>query len=204
MKRAVVVLIVTLVLLPGAVLAKGFYLAGAGGTSSADGLEMTPQEEFRFGDGAAVAASGGYDLGWLRLDFELAHTRNDADRLQFVSGSSPGEGDITVTSLVFNACVEYEIASLVTPWLGLGVGTAVVDFHKIGSQATGTLLNDSDAGGIAQIQLGAAIRFSERWQGTIQYDFSSIPVTFTNVFTGQSHETHWHRDLLLLGARYEF
>lgn len=204
MKRVVVLLIVALVLLPGAALAKGFYLAGAGGIGSAGDVEITTQDKLSLDDGSALALSGGYDLGWLRLDLELAHSSNDVDALKSSFGSLPAKGDITVTSLVFNACLEYEIASVVTPWIGLGVGTAVTDFHNIDSPAAGLRLDDSDSGGIVQVQLGAAIRFSEKWQGTIQYDLSSIPVTFTNVLAGQSHETYLHRDLLLLGARYEF
>lgn len=112
-------------------LAEGWYLGAEAGaalpldaTTSGGGQRMATE----YSTGAAVLGTAGYGfgagkLGRLRLEGELGWRSGGVDT---VNGAS-GAGDADATSLMANLVTDFLPAARLHPFLGIGLGGAIVD-----------------------------------------------------------------------------
>ena len=146
--------------------------------------------------GYGLSLAIGNDLTDYRFEAELAYRNNDLDKMTVfivppVSGSIDGE--VTSTALMGNVYWDLNTGTVVTPFIGAGIGVANVD-----AEITG--LGDGDDTVFAyQLALGLAFKVSEaakidlsyRYFATsdpdldgveIEYDTSNIMVGFRTNF----------------------
>lgn len=106
----------------------GPYITGFGGyTINPDvGVDFDPagtHGDQSFENGWVAGAAVGYDFGRARVEFEGAYRANDYDTLT-VGTAAPlkVQGDLTVISGMVNALYDFENSSIVTPFMGFGMG----------------------------------------------------------------------------------
>jgi opacity protein-like surface antigen len=192
------------VLLPTLALAQGRYVGVAGGVGFVDDLSVSSQVILEHDNGVALAVNGGYDFGWFRLDLEATRQENKVGTVSFGGAPLEGSGDASMSKLVVNACFEYTIGSVLTPWLGLGIGIGEIEFDDVRSPSVGLKMDDADSGALRQLQLGTAIRFSDRLLGTITYERCSVGLKFTGPSFPGVVEDNFVSQVILFGVRYQY
>lgn len=79
-----------------------------------------------FGGGAAV----GYDFGPARLEVEGSYRESNADEVENAHATFDADGDLQVRTLLVNAYADFTTGSMVTPYLGAGIGYAEVEVES--------------------------------------------------------------------------
>ena len=107
----------------------GFYIGAAAGVNFAQDskfdLTTASDPSASYDTGLTGLASGGYKFeSGLRLEAELGYRTSDVDE---VSGAN-GDGDVSALSLMGNALYDFDLGSPITPYIGIGLGVAQVDF----------------------------------------------------------------------------
>ncbi|MBI5665024.1 MAG: porin family protein [Nitrospirae bacterium] len=112
--------------------------------------------DFKFDTGFGGGIAGGYDFGPIRMEGELAYRKNSVNQINVASwrsGSTDGEGDVTVTSFMVNAYFDFDNESMFIPYAGIGLGVAYISFNNV--RASGVdLLDDSSSELASQLALG--------------------------------------------------
>ncbi|MCF4164243.1 OmpA family protein [Zavarzinia compransoris] len=110
----------------------GPYITGFGGyTINPDtGFEVAPgtEADVSFEDGWVGGAAVGYDFGRARIEFEGAYRDNEYDTITLggVTGSL-SDNNLKAISGMINALYDFENESVITPYLGFGMGAANLD-----------------------------------------------------------------------------
>ncbi len=130
--------------------------------------------------GTGISTSADLDAGWrgigivgyrfasgIRTEFEPGYRAADVDSL---TGSSAGSGEVGVVSAMGNAVYAFGNESSFTPYLGLGIGLAAVEFDDL-QPVGGSVLDDSDTVIAYQGIVGLDYRLSERVQLFTDYRY---------------------------------
>ena len=97
------------------------------------------RENVEFDTGVYTGFTGGYDFGFVRLEGELSYRYNEIDSITGLSSVykfHPYDSDIGAFATMFNVFFDLHNSTRVTPYLGGGIGVAVL-----------TLSNDYWGGG---------------------------------------------------------
>lgn len=144
MKRSLIVITFLAILAIPAIAAAtpahpGAYFSGFLGVSVPMDTDVTTADFFspatfddrvEFDPGINVGGSGGYDFGVIRLEGELSYKQSD---IRSVTDQADGfrfgnvDGDLGAFAMMFNAFIDLHNNTMVTPYLGGGVGFAVLN-----------------------------------------------------------------------------
>lgn len=183
MKRSLIVIaaLVTLVaptICPAAPPRPGPYVSGFAGvsvprdtdaTTTDSVLNHTFNERVEFDPGVYVGGTAGFDFGFLRLEGELSYRNSDiknvtdkADGFQF----RDPDGSLGALAVMVNAFIDLRNPSPITPYIGGGVGFAVLHMDDVtGTDTRGTtpeqvLLYPRDDDTIFAYQVGAGLELA--------------------------------------------
>lgn len=159
------------------------------------------------------APSGSVVLGWElesgnkigegRLELEYSRRSNRLDQVKFADGKVNAAGDLTAESLLFNTFGVYRSKSLLTPYLGAGIGVA--RFTAKDLTVTGQPLTNDDTIVFAyQFGVGFDIELMQSLTLDLGYRlFSSVKPKFTEA-NGDEFETRYLSHSALVGLRFGF
>jgi len=110
----------------------GPYITGFGGYTINPEVGIdTPlgSGKLSFEDGWVAGAAVGYDFGRARIEFEGAYRDNEYDSIRIGNATvnnNSGDGLAVISGMV-NALYDFENESVVTPYMGFGMGAAYLD-----------------------------------------------------------------------------
>jgi len=114
--------------------------------------------EATFDTGFNVGITGGVDCGPGRYELELNYRQNDFDEISDpIFGTTSYDGDISALSFMANAFWDIPTGSPVTPYLGGGLGVALVSINELVEPGFGQVVDDDDT--VFAYQLGAGVAF---------------------------------------------
>lgn len=117
----------------------------------------------------------GYDLGSKyphlgegRLELEVGYRKNELEESSFPQGTFDAEGDVSALSIMFNSFGEYRENPPWIPYVGFGLGYAVVSVEDV--RIDGVPLTDDEDGVFAWMAgAGLGYRLSDIWTFDLGY-----------------------------------
>ena len=181
----------------------GFYIGAAAGVNLArdSKFDLTgSQPAASYDTGFAGLASVGYGLGTgLRVEGELGFRDNDIDDIAGVDGS----GDVSALTVMGNVLYDIDLGGRLTPFVGVGVGLAQVDFDGVNPVGGSTVNNDSTAFAYQGI-VGATYDVSDRFKLTLDYRYFAAPNVELTTNSGASADSEYRSHSVMLGLRFSF
>lgn len=117
----------------------------------------TPADLLMNNPGYIIGGAVGVDWGnQLRTELELSYSRWTSDKAYYSSTNHTAKSDVTATYLIGNAWYDIKNGSMITPYIGGGVGVGWTNINAF--QGTG-LAAQFNSSGLA-FQLGAGLRFN--------------------------------------------
>jgi len=186
MKRFILTAVLALVFIATSAHAadKGMYVSGNLGVSlaadsnfSVSGVDVF---EISLDTGFNIGGALGYDYGQFRAEFEIAYHAWDTDKgtipgvidgvvIPSCPCTGPVDGDASALSFMVNWYYDFPVVNLpVSPYLGLGIGGAIVtgDITVLGG-------DDSDLAFAYQIMAGIGFEINPLANLTVGYRFFS-------------------------------
>jgi len=190
-KLSVLAIVAAVAGVPAAQAAENFYVAGNIGGSFARDADMgNPSATMTFNNGYLFSGAFGYKFnGGFRLETEASYRKHDLDKLAGVAAN----GDVTIRSMMVNGVFDFDTGTGWSPYLGLGVGTANVDYN-------GSTLNASGSDYAYQILAGFGVDLGSGTTLDVGYRyFDPNKVTLDGVRTSDnsSHDVQ-------VGLRFTF
>lgn len=156
--------------------------------------------------GSVVA---GYDLkpgssvGEGRVELEYSRRSNKLDKAGYLEGKAPGDGNMTVDSLLLNTFGVYRSDSPWTPYFGAGIGAARIAAD--GLKVTGKLLSNDDTVVFAY-QLGGGIDFALTQTLWLDLGYRFFGTTSPKLAEadGQTFKTEYYSHNIIFGVRLGF
>lgn len=141
---------------------QGPYVAGRLGvcflndaTLSEEGFPFTVDTQYDTGIGFEFAM--GHDFGMYRFEGEIGYRKNDVDTFSALGVSVPGDGDVDTWSFMANGYLDFENQTALTPYIGVGIGQAIVSANDI-SVAGIAIGSEDDA--VFAYQFGVGVGYS--------------------------------------------
>lgn len=180
----------------------GNYAALAGGANLAADASLA---------GAGVDTEAGFDAGWvgaatfghahatrIRAEVEIAARRDGVGSL---AGTSGGSGDVRVWSLMVNGAYDIDTGTPFTPYLGGGIGAAMVEVDNL-MPIAGSKVDDSATVFAYQAIAGVGYRLTDRLHlfGDYRYFATSDPGLRTD--GGTAIDAEYASHALMIGLRW--
>jgi len=161
-----------------------------------------------FGGGVVL----GYDmldshpsLGRGRVELEAASRRSSVDKLEFVEGTLPASGDLTVNSLMVNTIADYrDHNSRLVPYLCIGGGYAEVSIDQVSPLGTPFIASGSDGVWAYQLGAGLGIELGDHLGFDIGYRYFGTQKPKFTLADGSTFTSEIVSHNLMLGLRYKF
>ena len=142
MKIGIVIINILMLLLYADVFAaEGLYLSANLGVSFPKNLNFSKSEpglnveaSTNFDSDFLWGAAAGFDAGSFRIEGEfkfMSHELKDVQLSGDVTGTHSGNESISIPSLFFNVFLDIENESIITPYIGAGIGFAIYDWEGI-------------------------------------------------------------------------
>lgn len=187
---------------------KGVYLdfrAGAMYLQDADNDASGSVLETSYDPGYAIALAGGYDFGDFRLEGEISSRSADVDEVEFtgLGVTVDGAGDAFAVAGMFNAYYDFDLGSPWTPYVGGGIGAAVVGFNNW--RVAGLDLSDDDDLVFAfQGAAGLGYEFNDNFTLYGGYRFFGTTEPSLQNEAGNAFDSEFYSHSVELGIRYTF
>jgi opacity protein-like surface antigen len=163
--------------------------------------------EMRFDTGMGLGATLGYDFGMFRLEGEFGYRRNDVDGTFIAGVASLGEiGKVNAWSFMLNGFLDIETGTILTPYLGGGIGLANIDWDKVSIGFTPDI-DDDDTVFAYQFGAGVGIAINESVNVDIGYRyFATADPSLVSSFVapGQEFDFEYASHNISLGIRVTF
>jgi len=184
--------------------------AGASG-SLRDSENVTSQGSFNLGYDVGPQGSLvlGYrlppnsELGRGRVEFEIGYRKNGIDQIAFTDGTFAAGGEAIVWNAMLNTFGEVATDSLWTPYLGGGIGVALVSLDSVTVSKT-LVLDDTDLVFAYQIGAGVDYSISENLSFDLAYRFFATTNPNFKDVNDVDIESEYVFSTLQLGLRYMF
>jgi opacity protein-like surface antigen len=142
-----------------------------------------------------------------RVEGEVFFRKNGIDKFRGEGLSLSADGDITSLSFMVNGLLDFDTRTVVTPYIGAGVGFAFlslndaeVRFFGIGERVA----DDDDAVFAYQLIAGIGITVARSTKLTLEYRyFATTDPEFKDV-DGDKFESEYESHTFALGVRYYF
>jgi outer membrane protein OmpA-like peptidoglycan-associated protein len=156
-----------------------------------------------YNPGYDVEGGGGY--AWsngLRAEGEVWHSRADMDK---VKGGGNTNGHLENTDVFGNLFYDFKTGTMLTPYVGAGVGVALADASNIGTLRDGSSLNDSSNLQLAYQAIGGvAAQLDNHWAVTADYRYVATTDPRFHTTAGYGSRTDNESHNVVLGVRYSF
>jgi len=157
--------------------------------------------DIEFNTGFTTSVYGGYEFGYgLRLEGELTYKQTEMDKFTFRGQSEKIKSDSAIFGTMANVFFDFKNSSLVTPYIGGGIGIASIYVGE-GTDSNGTSIWNEDDDTVFAYQGGAGVGFNVsnnvtidlgyRYFGTSEMKFDLLKAEFA------SHN-------VVAGARFKF
>ena len=192
-----------------------FYVGGHGGISIQQDSDLEDPAfpalgvtsfEVEFDAGPLFGFVAGYDFGNFRAEGEVTYRTNDIDDV-VINGTAvaglPGvtlDGDVTSWAIMANGYYDIDTGTIVTPYIGGGIGVQIVEADlRVTALGVTATADETDAVFAGQIAAGLAVEVMPKLDITVDYRFliSSDPD-----FDGTEAENTNHS--IRAGVRYTF
>ena len=191
----------------------GPYVSGFAGAvflSDADVTDPTDPGTLSSDTGAGFGAAVGFSvLGYARVEGEIAYRTSDLDSHTDSSSTTALGGDTTALSFMGNAFYDLDLGLPVVPYVGAGVGLAIIslDASIDFGGSTFQIMDDGDTVFAYQGIVGVAYEFSGGLAATLDYRYFATmdpELTETAAFGGETAEIEYASHNLTVGIRYQF
>ena len=175
MKKCLIVLFVlALVFASSYASAEGTYVKGSYGaflfSDSTVKVQGVGSAELEFDTRLSLSGAVGSDLGNnTRVELELAYSTADLDRVTGPVGATGVAGDVNVWSFLLNCYYDIKSNSLITPFIGGGMGIANIEVDSGSSE------NDT----VFAYQLGAGLGYAVNDSMTFEVGYKYIGTSDT-------------------------
>lgn len=184
----------------------GWYLGGntiMSFQSDADSSVSAVTNSIESKTGWGLAGYGGYAWGnGFRTEAELAYRHAEADNVTGTNSGAVG-GGIHNTALMGNVLYDISTGTRLTPYVGAGIGTSLVDADNLRTMNGATADDDRIAFAYQGIA-GAALALDGGWAFTADYRYFATPDVKFKTNTGARAETENSSHNLMMGVRYTF
>lgn len=183
------------------------YFGGHGGLNLTADSDITEPVVFygdtaSFDTGFALGGFVGYDLGTgIRVEGELTYRSNALDGFSLLPGT-PFDGGFDSLSLMGNAFYDFSTGSAWTPYVGGGLGVALMT-----SDITSTgidVIDDDDTVFAYQVAAGLGYALSPTVTITADYRFFATSNPEFSDFAADTIEFEYMNHSILVGARTTF
>jgi opacity protein-like surface antigen len=190
--------------------------------SAQGGFVMTDEHDFNYNsanqvsteldDGYAFGINAGYDHGLLthniglRTELEYTYRNNEVDT-HSINGASPSAGatgEVTSNAFMANAIAYAETNTPIKPYIGGGLGFAMVEYEGYGVSAIPAVLDDDDTVFAYQGILGAEYEITEEFSLTGDYRYFKTTDPDVTSAVNFSTSTEYENHNFIFGARYKF
>lgn len=193
---------------------EGFYFDVHGGgmyVHDADNEFDDFTIETSYDIGYSVGLSLGYDLGQFRIEGEISSRAADIDEGSangIFTGLGDIDGDVYAVAGMVNAYYDFDFGSPWRPYVGGGVGGAIVGFGKLDGELGGAAFrfadDDDDLVFAFQAAVGIGYHFNDNFAlyGGYRF-FGTTPAQISDV-GNNNLETEFYSHSAELGIRYTF
>ncbi|MDX2027009.1 MAG: outer membrane beta-barrel protein [Alphaproteobacteria bacterium] len=183
----------------------GWYAGlGVSGNQTLDGNThfSGSQNVAEYDLGWGVVGSGGYAFkNGFRLEGEISHRQADIDKM---TGGTGGTGTLNTTDVMGNVLYDFRTGTLLTPYVGAGLGLALADADNAGTLSNGSNMNDTQYVFIWQAIAGVAAQISRSWAITTDYRYINTTYPRFALTGGGNATTENASHNIVLGVRYSF
>ncbi|MEO5374136.1 MAG: OmpA family protein [Alphaproteobacteria bacterium] len=182
----------------------GYYIGGAGGANWVRDSDIKGggiSNKADFDNGWAALLSGGYAYGnGVRTELELGYRDNGVDK---VSGAAGSGGDVRALSLMANVNYDFNTGTAITPYVGIGLGGARVDFGGV-RPVGGSRVGDEDTVFAYQGLAGASYRLNDAVSLFSDYRYFATKDADLKTDSGVGVKGEYASHTVMLGLRYSF
>lgn len=174
----------------GSALAEGPYVGVAGGVSIFHDSDITVSgfwgsSNASYDLGYGISAAVGYDFDPVRVEFDFGYRSAQVDRIDGVSMSGV---DVDVMSYMVNAFYDFRNHSIVTPYIGGGIGLLHGEQEAYSEDYSANVFGYQAIAGVAfNLNKNFAVDLSYRFQGAgkdFYKDGVKVGYTSSNIFAG--------------------
>lgn len=214
-------------LLPTIGAAEGFYVSGHAGAVFLNESDNTDQSGVSvptdFDTGFGVGGALGYDFpNNFRVEVEITYRESDVDTVDVSEvvglGDLDGSGDVSVIAFMANVYYEIDIDQPVTPYIGVGIGAAVVSANDVALATTAPpsipglqLTDDDDTVFAYQVIVGIGYDVTENLTLTLDYRFFGTQGAELDIdprvgfpVSGTTFDGEYQSHNVMVAARFSF
>ena len=203
----------------GAQSSSGIYVGIGGGLSLLDDTNFnilgTVNVENEYDPGVMFGGFVGYDFGqvWtyggVRVEGQLSYHDNDIDvhSVAALGGNQPGStGDASAIAFMANLYHDFLPKSRFRPYIGFGLGLAVIDFSDFGIAAIPSVMDDDDTAFAWQAMAGASYDITKNITFGLEYRYFSADAELTSTAgTGSvTSDIDYDSHIVMGRLRYRF
>jgi opacity protein-like surface antigen len=144
-----------------------------------------------------VGAAGWQITPWWRTELELGRRSNDVNT---ITPGAAASGSIAATTLMVNGYLDFPNRSLMTPYIGAGVGKAWVSHNLIVDG--GTLAGTTSWPWAYQLLGGANLAIAPRWSVSLEYRFLGTQRGLFQDTQGLFYNADYNNHSVLLGVTW--
>lgn len=205
MKKKVVIIACCLILggTSVATAEQGYYfgfMMGINSLSDSDVAAPGVSGEIEYDEGFSGGAFWGYDLGTLRAEAEIRYRAADIDKFKNGGVTLSGSGDFNALSYMVNGYYDFENQSPWTPYLGVGIGAATVEYDDLSVAGFPVPGSEDDTQFAYQFILGAGYSLNQRWMFNVNYRYFGT----TDLEYSGGTEIEYSAHNILIGFRRNF
>ncbi len=154
--------------------------------------------------GYVMVGAVGRQYGNIRGELEGSYRANDVDTHKTTGPALAGSrGETSVLAGMGNLYYDMPTGGAFTPYIGAGVGAAKVEFDNYGTNATGTVLNDSST--VFAYQGIAGLNYALNNNFSLNAEYRYFGTADVEVQSGtRKSEIEYQTHNLLGGVRYTF
>ncbi len=184
------------------------YVTVQGGVAQQEGHDFITgggaKVETEMKDGYVVVGAIGRQYGNIRAELEGSYRANDVDSHKVGAATLAGSrGETTVLAGMGNLYYDIPTGGALTPYLGVGAGVAEVEFENYGTNATGTVLDDSDT--TFAYQGMAGLNYALNGNLSLNAEYRYFATSDAEVQSGtRTSDVEYQAHNIIAGARYTF
>jgi len=145
----------------------------------------------------------GGSLGSGRVEIEYSYRNNSFSHAEFSDGTVAAAGDLSVQGLLLNSFAEFPNSTRVTPYLGVGIGGALIKLDKLTVNSL-PMVDDSKLVLAYQGGCGVNMELTSSLQLDFGYRFFATDQPQFKEVDGRKIDLKYHAHTVSIGLIYGF
>lgn len=161
-------------------------------------------DSLSYDPGFAVGGAVGYQLNPnFRFEGEITYRRNELDEFEVSGSNFNADGEVDSVAFMANAFFDFANSTPWTPYLGAGLGVAVVEWDDV-EVLGGKAIDDQDT--VFAFQVGAGLGFEVTPNTTLSLDYRFFGTTDAHITdeAGDNDDISYLNSSVWLGLRFAF